>query len=263
MWQSWGTNYTCNNGHFQNWNHFLLFVPFIVSVFVQHGRTKAVTSRLFTPLFMFIHLPLIHFPHPPRLLIDFKNSKWLTYFCILYYVLLYICYCFSQMIGLLSVTWLFLLYKFTRFFIYFLFLSDEEPTLETLEYILSGVLGYIQTDTSKYYRSNSTSIYTTFRYWINVSSSTMQQKCAEERRAFPKKVCPRYGCSNRYFLIFLYKKNTACVLSLVSPSLIDNAIYCFKYFTVINIHFVTAIRAFSIRVIYLTVDEIVSSDANL
>ena len=30
---------------------------------------------LFTPLFMFIHLPLIHFAPPPSLMIDFKNSK--------------------------------------------------------------------------------------------------------------------------------------------------------------------------------------------
>ena len=39
---------------------------------------------------------------------------------------------------ILSVTWLFLLYKFTRFFlfIYFMFLSDEEPTLETLDYAI-------------------------------------------------------------------------------------------------------------------------------
>ena len=44
---------------------------------------------------MFIHLPLIYFAPPPRLLIDFKNSKWLTYFCIL----LCICYCFSHLIG--------------------------------------------------------------------------------------------------------------------------------------------------------------------
>ena len=56
-------------------NDFLLFDPFIVSVFVQHVWTKAVTSHLFTPLFMFIHLPLIHFVPPPRLLIDFKNSS--------------------------------------------------------------------------------------------------------------------------------------------------------------------------------------------
>ena len=31
-----------------------------------------------------IYIPLIHFALPPRLLIDFKNSKWLTFFCILY-----------------------------------------------------------------------------------------------------------------------------------------------------------------------------------
>ena len=59
---------------------FLLFDPFIVSIFVQHVRTKVVTSHLFTPLFMFIHLPLIYFAPPPRLLIDFKNSKWLDLF---------------------------------------------------------------------------------------------------------------------------------------------------------------------------------------
>ena len=81
---------------------------------------------------MFIHLPLIYFAPPPRLLIDFKNSKWLTYFCIL----LCICYCFSHLIGLRSVTWLSLFYKFTRFFIYFLFLSDEGPMLETLDYTI-------------------------------------------------------------------------------------------------------------------------------
>ena len=99
-------------------NDFLLSDPFIVSVFVQHVRTKAVTSHLFTPLLTFIHLPLIHFALPPRLLIDFKNSKWVTYFGIL----LCICYCFSHLIGLLSVTWLSLIYKFTRCF-YFFFVS--------------------------------------------------------------------------------------------------------------------------------------------
>ena len=54
------------------------------------------------------------------------------YFCIL----LCICYCFSHLIGLLSVTWLPLLYKFTRFFIYFLFLSDEGQMLETLDFTI-------------------------------------------------------------------------------------------------------------------------------
>ena len=48
-----------------------------------------------------------------------KNSKWLTHFCIL----LCICYCFSQLIGLFSVTWSFLLYKFTRFILFFYFVS--------------------------------------------------------------------------------------------------------------------------------------------
>ena len=57
-------------------NYFLLSDPFIVSIFLQHVRTKVVTSHLFTlVLFMFIHLPLIHFAPPPRLLIDLKNSK--------------------------------------------------------------------------------------------------------------------------------------------------------------------------------------------
>ena len=87
-------------------------------------------EKALTPLFMFIHLPLIHFGPPPRFLIDFKNSKWLTYFC----TLLCICYCFSHLIGLHSVTWLSLFYKFTRFFIYFMFLSDEGPMLEMLDY---------------------------------------------------------------------------------------------------------------------------------
>ena len=54
------------------------------------------------------------------------------------YALLCIFYCFSHLIGLFSVTWswLFLLYKFTRFFIYFLFLSDEGPTPETLDFTI-------------------------------------------------------------------------------------------------------------------------------
>ena len=51
-------------------------------------------------------------------------------------ILLCICYCFSHLIGLLSVTWLSLLYKFTRFSIYFLFLSDEGLMLETLDYTI-------------------------------------------------------------------------------------------------------------------------------
>ena len=75
------------------------------------------------PLYIYIYIIL---------LIDFKNSKWLTYLCIL----LCICYCLSHLIGLFSDTWLSLLYKFTRFFIYFLFLSDEGPLLDKLYYTI-------------------------------------------------------------------------------------------------------------------------------
>ena len=44
--------------------------------------------------------------------------------------------CCSHLIGLFSVTRLSLLYKFTRFLIYFLILTDEGPMLETLDYTI-------------------------------------------------------------------------------------------------------------------------------
>ena len=84
-------------------NDFLLFDPFIVFVFVLRVRTKAAASHLFTPLIMFIHFPLIHFAAPPHLLIDLKIGNLLPIFAS-YYALLCICYCFSHLIGLLSVT---------------------------------------------------------------------------------------------------------------------------------------------------------------
>ena len=67
-------DYTIRIGSIPTFLYFDLYL-FIVSVFVQQGWTKALKSHLFTPLFMFIHLPLIYFAPPPRLLIDFKNSK--------------------------------------------------------------------------------------------------------------------------------------------------------------------------------------------
>ena len=68
-------------------------------------------SHLFTPLFMFVHdLPI------------FAS----------YYAFVIV----SRLIGFLSVTRLSLLYKFTRFFNYFLFLSDEGPMRETLDYTI-------------------------------------------------------------------------------------------------------------------------------
>ena len=51
---------------------------------------KRLLLTFFTPLFMFIRLLLIHFAPPPLLLIDSKNSKWLTYFCILLCIIIII-----------------------------------------------------------------------------------------------------------------------------------------------------------------------------
>ena len=51
-------------------------------------------------------------------------------------IILCICYRLSHLIGLFSVTWISLWYKCTRFFIYFLFLSDEGRMLETLVYTM-------------------------------------------------------------------------------------------------------------------------------
>ena len=57
-------------------NDFLYLIIFLHSFFFCLARAdKSVDFSPFTPLFIFIHLPLIHFAPPPRLLIDFKNSK--------------------------------------------------------------------------------------------------------------------------------------------------------------------------------------------
>ena len=55
--------------------------------------------------------------------------------CASYNVLLCICYCFSHLFGPYFLSHDYLGF-FTRFFIYFLFLSDEGPTLETLDYTI-------------------------------------------------------------------------------------------------------------------------------
>ena len=57
---------------------YLTDLQFVFSSKGGQSRRLTFSSHFFTPLFMFmfIHLPaLIHFAPPPRLLIDFKNSK--------------------------------------------------------------------------------------------------------------------------------------------------------------------------------------------
>ena len=61
-------------------------------------------SPFHSMVYVYVHLPpLIHLAPPPCLLIGFKNSKWLTYFCILLCIIMH----FSS-----------LLCKFTRFSIF-------------------------------------------------------------------------------------------------------------------------------------------------
>ena len=70
--------------------------------------------------------------HPPPTY-SLRASASLTYFCIL----LRLC-CFSHLIGLLSVTWLSLLYKFNRFFyLFFCFsLTKGQWRAKTLDYTI-------------------------------------------------------------------------------------------------------------------------------
>ena len=106
-----------NGSNFKT-NDFLSFNPFIVSVFVQHVQKTAATSHLFTPLFMFTPPPTYWFTSRLRLVYwsTLKIENDLPNFAF-------------------DITWLSLLYKFTRSFSY-LFLSDEGPTLETLDFTI-------------------------------------------------------------------------------------------------------------------------------
>ena len=93
------------------------------AVFVQHVLTKAATSHLFTPLLKFVHLHPVY-----RSTLKITNTSLFLH--LIMHLLLF-----------LSPDWLIfchmiISYKFTRFFIYFLFLSDEGPTLETLDYTI-------------------------------------------------------------------------------------------------------------------------------
>ena len=97
-------------------------------------RTKAATSHLLTPLSVFIHHLLIHFAHPPRLLIDFQNSKWLTHFCILCIIMHLLIISLIWFAYFLSQYYFFHINQSLVFVIYFMFLSDEEPTFKTLDF---------------------------------------------------------------------------------------------------------------------------------
>ena len=96
-------------------NDSLLFDPFIVSVFVEHfcGQKQwLLTFSLHCLYSMFIHLPLIRFAPPLRLLIDLAND--LPIFAIAYY------YAYYYAFLIVFLTWLayFLSHEFTRFFIF-------------------------------------------------------------------------------------------------------------------------------------------------
>ena len=84
----------------------------------------ALAATVFPLLFLLIYLSLIVFPSHPwlRLLIVFKNRKWLSYI----HISSDICYCLSLLIHV---------YRFTQFPIHFTFLSNERHLLETLDLI--------------------------------------------------------------------------------------------------------------------------------
>ena len=109
-------------------NDFLLFDPFKgeqkrwLLTFSLHCLCSS-TSHLFTSRLRLVYWSTLKIANDLRIFAS-------------YHALLCIWYCFSHLIGLLSVTWLSLLYKFTRVFIYFLILSGEGPMLETLDYTI-------------------------------------------------------------------------------------------------------------------------------
>ena len=89
-------------------------------------NTYTILPMAFSPFHSIVHF------HPPPMHFSFRASASLKMTNILLHLLCF-CYCFSHLIGLHSVTWI---YIFTLFFLYLLFLSDERPTLEALEYTI-------------------------------------------------------------------------------------------------------------------------------
>ena len=95
---------------------FIWSFSFIVSVFVQQGRTKALTS----------HLSL-------HCLCSSTSHSFISRLRLVYWSTLKI----ANDLPIFASYYAFGLYLFTRFFIYFLFLSDEGPMLETLDHTIS------------------------------------------------------------------------------------------------------------------------------
>ena len=96
---------------------------------------KSVDFSPFHSIFMLIDLSLIHFAHPPCLLIDFKNSKWLTVYLFLH-IIMHLLLFLTWLAYFLSHDYLSYINSLYFLFIYFLFLSDEGPMLETLDYTI-------------------------------------------------------------------------------------------------------------------------------
>ena len=112
-----------------------IWSPFIVSVFVQQGRTKAVTSHLFTPLFMFIHLPRLYSASHLRI----------VYWSQMTYLFLHLIIVHHYAFVIVSLIWLayFLSHDYFSYinslgflFIFGFSLHDEGPTLETLDFTI-------------------------------------------------------------------------------------------------------------------------------
>ena len=121
------------------------------------------------------------------------------------FVTVCICYCFSHLIGLRSVTWLSLLYKFTRFSIYFLFLSDEGSMLEMLDYTIR--IG--STPTILYFDMYLYSAYAAHFVYFTFGSFTAATLCLISRSFVTACICYCFchliGLRSVTWLSLLYK----------------------------------------------------------
>ena len=109
----------------------------IVTVSVHHMLTNGITSQLYSPLFIFIHLPLIHFA--PALFID-SFKKIATTYIFVHHIIMhhyaYVILSLTRLAYILSYDYL----SYTNslglllLFYYFLFFSDQGSKSETLDF---------------------------------------------------------------------------------------------------------------------------------